>query len=123
MEPSESYVRGKLTIDYSRRLVTVTDRPVPLTATECILLVELSVHVGRVVTYDDLLRRVWGVNHSGTPRVICTHLVRLPRKLGEDAENPKYIFAEPRVGYRMAVGEMVDSETAMIWRNLWVLKN
>ncbi|MYE41311.1 MAG: winged helix-turn-helix domain-containing protein [Chloroflexi bacterium] len=27
--------------------------------------------------------------------------MRLRRKLGEDAEHLKYIFAEPRVGYRM----------------------
>ena len=30
---------------------------------------------------------------------------RLRQKLGEDGENPTYIFSEPRVGYRMAVGE------------------
>ena len=29
----------------------------------------------------------------------------LRRKLGNDADSPKYIFAEPRVGYRMAKGE------------------
>ena len=34
-----------------------------------------------------------------------TYVKRLRRKLGEDAANPKYIFAEPRVGYRMAKEE------------------
>ena len=33
--------------------------------------------------------------------------MRLRRKLGEDGENPRYIFAEPRVGYRMGAGEIV----------------
>ena len=37
--------------------------------------------------------------------MIRTHLMRLRRKLGEAADSPQYIFAEPKVGYRMAEGE------------------
>ena len=36
---------------------------------------------------------------------LAPDLRRLRRKLGEDASNPTYFFAEPRVGYRMAKGE------------------
>ena len=42
---------------------------------------------------------------SGNLRTLRTHLRRLRSKLGEDASNPTYFFAEPRVGYRMAKGE------------------
>ena len=105
VEPAEPYVLGDLTIDYAERLVTVAGRPVQLTATEYALLFELSVHAGRVLTHDRLLQRVWGSEKSSDVRVIRTHLRRLRRKLGEDAENPTYIFVEPRVGYRMAKEE------------------
>ena len=101
MAPSEPYVRGDLTIDYAQRLVSVAGEPVRLTAVEYDLLRELSIHAGRVLTHQHLLQRVWGKTAPGTPRVIRTHLMRLRRKPGEDGENPKYIFAEPRVGYRM----------------------
>ena len=101
MAPSEPYVRGDLTINYVQRLVSVAGEPVRLTAVEYDLLRELSIHAGRVLTHQHLLQRVWGKTQSGTPRVIRTHLMRLRRKLGEDGDNPKYIFAEPRVGYRM----------------------
>ena len=37
--------------------------------------------------------------------MLRTHLKHLRRKLGDDAQHPTYIFAEPRVGYRMAAGE------------------
>ena len=37
-------------------------------------------------------------------QVIRTQLMRLRQKLGEDGENPKYVFAEPRVGYRVGSG-------------------
>ena len=51
---------GELAIDYDRRRVTIGGRPVKLTATEYELLRTLSLDAGRVVTYQKLLRRVWG---------------------------------------------------------------
>lgn len=100
-EPSEPYVRGALTIDFARRLVTMNGQPLLLTATEYGLLAELAIHAGSALTYDHLLQRVWGWNNPGNPYVVRTHLMRLRRKLGEDGYNPTYILAEPRVGYRM----------------------
>ena len=101
MAPLEPYVRGDLTIDYVQRLVSVAGEPVRLTNIEYEFLRELSVHAGRVLTHQHLLQRVWGKTEPGAPRTIRTHLMRLRRKLGEDADDPRYIFAEPRVGYRM----------------------
>ncbi len=100
-EPAEPFVLDDLTIDYAQRRVTVLGNPVPLTPTEFDLLAELSKEAGRVVPHDLLLRRVWSPAKPGNLRVLRTHLMRLRRKLGEDTVNPKYIFAEPRVGYRM----------------------
>ena len=101
-ESPEPYVRGELSIDYARRTVMLAGRPVQVTPTEYNLLAELSAHAGRVVSYEHLLRRVWGQTDSGSSRVIRNHLMRLRRKLGERADGPRYIFAEPKVGYRMA---------------------
>ena len=104
-EPSEPYVFGELTIDYAERRVTLAGRPVQLTAIEYGLLFELSANAGRVMTYDRLLRRVWGLRRSGDSRRVRTAAKQLRRKLGDDANNPTYILNEPRVGYRMAKGE------------------
>ena len=100
--PSEPYRLGKLTIDYAERLVTVDGRSVELTAIEYRLLVELSVSDGRVVTHEQLLRRVWSPKKPGNLRTLRTHLRRLRVKLGDDGTDLTYIVAEPRVGYRMA---------------------
>ena len=108
---AEAYVLGDLTIDYAERLVTVAGRPVEVTPTEYDLLVELSISGGRVVPHDRLLQRVWGTRKSGSVRTLRTHLLRLRRKLGEGADNPTYIFAEPRVGYRMPRSETARSES------------
>ncbi|MCY4520917.1 MAG: winged helix-turn-helix domain-containing protein [Caldilineaceae bacterium] len=102
-EPSEPYIRGALTIDFARRLVTMDGQPLPLTATEYGLLAELATHAGSALTYEHLLQRVWGWNNPGNPYVVRTHLMRLRRKLGEDGHNPAYILAVPRVGYRMVL--------------------
>ena len=104
-EPSEPYVFGDLAIDYAERRVTLAGRPVQLTAIEYGLLFELSVNAGRVLTYDRLLQRVWGLRRSGDSRRVRTAAKQLRRKLGDDANNPTYILTEPRVGYRMAKGE------------------
>ena len=104
-EPSQPYVFGDLTIDYAGRRVTLAGRPVQLTAIEYGLLFELSANAGRVMTYDRLLQRVWGLRSSGDSRRVRTAAKQLRRKLGDDANNPTYILNEPRVGYRMEKGE------------------
>ncbi|MYC38437.1 MAG: response regulator [Chloroflexi bacterium] len=103
--PAEPFALGGLTIDYAARSVTVSGRPAALTPIEFDLLAALAVEAGRVVTHDRLLRRVWSPGKPGSLRALRTHLKHLRRKLGDDAANPTYIFAEPRVGYRMAAGE------------------
>ena len=80
-DPSEPYSHGDLTIDYSQRRVALA---------------------GRVLTYRHLLYSVWGGRNSGDVRPIRTAVKDLRRKLRDDASNPSFIFAEPRVGYRMA---------------------
>ena len=104
-EPSEPFVLGDLVIDYAERRASVAGRSVHLTPTEYELLFELSVNAGRVLTFDALLDRVWGLGRSGDRGSVRTYVKRLRRKLREDAGNPKYVFAEPRVGYRMPKGE------------------
>ena len=96
---------------HAERRVTLAGRPVQLTAIEYGLLFELSVNAGRVLTYDRLLRRVWGLRRSGDSRRVRTAAKQLRRKLGDDANNPTYILNEPRVGYRMAKGEAAGPET------------
>ena len=101
-EPRKPFRLGELAVDYGQRRVTVAGRSVQLTSTEYELLYELSVHSGRVLTHDTLLRRVWKSRDSGDRRLVRAIVKNLRRKLGDDASNPRFIFTQPRVGYRMA---------------------
>ena len=107
-ETPKPYESGDLTINYAERLVTIAGRPVPLTALEYRLLVELSVNAGYPLTHERLLRRVWGLVNNSDLRPLRTVVTNLRRKLGDDARNPTYILTESRVGYRMAKGETPD---------------
>ena len=99
---SEPFTLEDLAIRYEQRRVTVADRPVELTATEFELLRVLSNSAGRVLTYDSLLRRVWGErNRESGAKLVRTFVKKLRRKLGDDASRPTYILTERGVGYRM----------------------
>ena len=104
-EPSGPYAAGGLSIDYALRRVTVDGEPVELTATEYAVLYELTVHAPRTLTHAVLLQRVWGPEKVGQPWLVRNVVKLLRRKLGDDADYPRHIFTEPRVGYRMARGE------------------
>ena len=97
----ESFQLGELAIDYARRRVTVGDRVVELTATEYRLLCELAVNAGQVLSREHLMSRVWSVREAADSSVARAYVKRLRQKLGESAATPKYIFNEPRVGYRL----------------------
>ncbi len=96
------YNFGDLTVDYDERAVTVSGHPVKLSATEYKLMFELSTNAGRTLTHDQILQRVWGPGYSGESDLLRSTVKNLRRKLGDDAKDPRYVFTEPRVGYRMA---------------------
>ena len=80
--------------------MTLGGRKVRLTVTEYEMLRVLSVNAGRVLTYESLLRRIWGEREDTEP--VRTFVKKLRNKLGDDPANPTYIFNERGVGYRMA---------------------
>ena len=81
--------------------MTVADREVRVTATEYELLRVLSVNAGKLMTYDELLRQVWHLNHTSGAERVRTIVKTLRRKLGEVPAKPTYILNERGVGYRM----------------------
>ena len=101
-EPPVPYVIGDLTIDYAERLVTVAGVPVSMTAIQYRLLFELSANAGRILTHKQLLRRVWDSDDDSDIRPIRTAISAIRSKLGDDADDPTYIFTELGVGYKMS---------------------
>lgn len=93
-------VDDRLKIDFGRREVWVNGELVKLRPTEYRLLYHLVQNAGWVVTYDQLLSKVWGYEYRDEPHYVRLYINYLRQKLEEDPANPKYILTERGVGYR-----------------------
>ena len=89
--------RNGLGVDLEAHRVVVNNEEAILTATEFRLLAELIRNLGKVLTRDRLLDRVWGYQFDGYARTVDTHVRRLRQKLGPYAE---WIETVRGVGYR-----------------------
>jgi two-component system KDP operon response regulator KdpE len=93
-------VDDRLKIDFSRREVWVEDKLVKLRPTEYRLLYHLVQNAGWVLTYDQLLAKVWGYEYRDEPHYVRLYINYLRQKLEKDPANPVYILTERGVGYR-----------------------
>jgi len=99
------FVNGDLRIDLDKRQVYTGSKEIDLTPTEYKLLCALAKQVGKVVTYQQLLREVWGKNAEENNHYLRIYTQHLRRKLADNPLLPKYIITEAGVGYRMkAIG-------------------
>lgn len=89
-----------LTVDFSRRLVTLAGQEVHLTPTEYDLLRELIANAGKVMTHHMLLSRVWGPASAEDTSYLRTYVNQLRKKLERDPSHPERIINEPGIGYR-----------------------
>ena len=92
---------GALRLDPLTRSVTLEGKPIDLSALEFDLLAALLHSPGRVFTRDELIAAVWGEDFSGVDRVVDVHVSHLRRKLGDDAERPRFVATVRGVGYRL----------------------
>jgi two-component system, OmpR family, KDP operon response regulator KdpE len=95
---------GTLTVDLTRRLVTLHGEPVRLTPTEYALLRLLIQHAGKVLTHRQILRAVWGPEYENETHYLRVFFAQLRQKLEADPARPALILTEPGVGYRLAGG-------------------
>jgi two-component system phosphate regulon response regulator PhoB len=96
--PGQGIQIGEMTIDVPRHEVRIGPEPVPLTALEFKLLLDLASRKGRVQSRDSLLERVWGYAPGIETRTVDTHVKRLREKLGAVSH---YIETVRGVGYRI----------------------
>ncbi len=95
---------GPITLDLAARQVTRDNHPVSLTRKEFDVLALLLRNPGRLLTHRDLLKTVWGPAHVEDAHYLRIVIARLREKLCDSAADPKLIFNEPGIGYRVASG-------------------
>jgi DNA-binding response OmpR family regulator len=99
-ERRRGIVFGDVEVDVAARNVKRAGEPVEMTAREFDVLVCLVSERGRVLSRDDIFRRVWGPKHHGTPRTVDNFIQQLRAKLEVDPQEPAYIQTVRGVGYR-----------------------
>ena len=92
---------GGLTIDYDKHRVYVDGSDANLTQNEFRLVGLLGRYAGKVLTYDYLIKEIWGPNMDHNNRILRVNMANIRRKLEKNPAQPKYIFTEVGVGYRM----------------------
>ena len=97
-------VFGDLSIDVDGREVAVSGTPVALTRTEFDILAALAQDPGVVFTRAQLIAAVWGQNWVGDDHLVDVHIGHLRRKLGDDANQGRFVRTVRGVGYRMGTG-------------------
>lgn len=89
-----------LKLDFGRREVWLDGELVKLRPTEYRLLYHLVQNAGWVLTYDQILTRVWGYEYRDEAHYVRLYVNYLRQKLEADPSHPKYILTERGVGYR-----------------------
>ena len=96
---------GELTIDYGKRRVFIAGRDAGLTQNEYKLVALLGLHAGKVLTYDYLIRELWGPSARSDNQILRVNMANIRRKIEKNPAQPVYIFTEVGVGYRMIEGD------------------
>jgi two-component system KDP operon response regulator KdpE len=102
---SPVFTSGSLTVDLSRRLVSLAGNEVSLTPNEYDLLRALVAGAGKVLTHRQLLREVWGPEYGDELHMLHVNVSNLRHKIEADPSRPHLIVTEPGVGYRLIIGE------------------
>ena len=96
-----TFLNGKLVIDYDKHRVYVEDQDAGLTQNEFRLLSLLGKYAGKVLTYDYMMKEIWGPNMKGDNRILRVNMANIRRKIEKNPGQPQFIFTEVGVGYRI----------------------
>jgi DNA-binding response OmpR family regulator len=91
---------GELEIDILNRSVRVGGHELQLTSLEQSLLYLLAANAGRVMTRDEILDNIWGVDFAADSNLVDQHIRSLRARLQDDWRHPRFIATVPGKGYR-----------------------
>ena len=103
--PSQIYRALNLEIDLDKRTILLDKQQIHLTQIEYQLLSLLVENAGRVLTYNTMLRRIWGPYAEENNQILRVNMANIRRKIGKNPARPQYLFTEVGVGYRMRENE------------------
>lgn len=101
MRSEDRFSAKGLVIDYDSHIVTLNGERIHLTQNEYRILSLISRYSGKVLTYDFLLKELWGPVAPESNQILRVNMANIRRKIEKNPAEPEYIFTEVGVGYRM----------------------
>ncbi|PKK40229.1 Phosphate regulon transcriptional regulatory protein PhoB (SphR) [Clostridiaceae bacterium JG1575] len=95
-----SFDSGALVIEPDRREVRVHDELISLTPVEFDILLTLAQNKGNVMSREQLIEKVLGVEFEGVDRTIDVHIKNIRKKIEDDTKNPRYVLTSFKQGYK-----------------------
>lgn len=96
------YQVGDLVIDYKKHKVFLGGEDTHLTPNEYKIIALLGQHAGQVLTYKYMMKELWGPSVGSDNKLLRVHMANIRRKIEPNPLEPRYVFTEVGVGYRMA---------------------
>ena len=96
---SGKYTVRDLTIDYDKHHVLMRGEDVHLTLNEFKIVALLGKYAGKVLTYDFLIREIWGPKAKADNQILRVNMANIRRKIEKNPAQPEYIFTETGIGY------------------------
>ena len=100
------YHAGQLKIDFDKRRVFLGEEEIRLTQIEYKLVSLLAENAGKVITYESIIKDIWGPHADTNNRILRVNMANIRRKIEKNPAVPKYVFTEVGVGYRMLENEL-----------------
>ena len=97
-----TYTVGDLVVDFNKHQALVRGENVKLTLSEFRIVSLLAKHAGKVLTYDYIMKELWGPRAGNDNQILRVNMANIRRKIEENPAEPKYLFTEVGVGYRIA---------------------
>lgn len=104
---SDKYKCEDLTVEFDTHSVFIENQRVHLTRNEFKILSLLCRHAGKVLTYDFILKSVWGPRTASNTGILRVNITNLRKKIEKNPLSPKYVFTENGIGYRAANNEIL----------------
>lgn len=101
---SQKYEYKGLTIDFELRQAFVDGVKLHLSPVEYRIIEYLALNAGTVVSYETLIRKVWGIYMDKDNKILRVNVTNIRKKMEKDRNRPEYILTEQRVGYYMPQG-------------------
>jgi two-component system, OmpR family, alkaline phosphatase synthesis response regulator PhoP len=97
---ASAYRFGAVEVDFRRAEVTRDGSPVALAAKEFLLLRYFVEHRGELLTRNELLDGVWGVDSMPLTRTVDVHVAWLRKKVEPEPHHPRFIVTVHKLGYK-----------------------